>query len=543
MEEALVSLAVIALLASITPLLARAIPHRLVPETVFLLFAGAICGPHLLNLIHVSEPISLLSDLGLAFLFLLAGYEINPKNLTNYQGKRGFGTWIVTFGIAVVVVWLWPAFSLDGIDGIAVVIALTTTALGTLLPILRERNLLDTPIGNSILSYGTWGELCPVVAMALLLSTRTTVESIIILAVFAAIAVGMALLSSRLKSWDKVETILHEGADSTQQTVVRAVVLLMVGLTALSAVFNLDIVLGSFAAGFILRYVIPQGSKGLEKKLDGLAFGFFIPLFFIVSGANIDLTAVVQRPDLLVLFIVLLLLIRALPIFIALSTGKHKGELGRSARITVALYCTTALPIIVAVTTVAQQSGTMSSQIASVLVCAGAVTVFVMPALATITTRLSDTRPVGLVKEISAQRSATQPAGISDIVKKRADLVRSLAKARALINKDDPDLAARIAPIVEQLSQETVSERDLHFFIDELRKRYRESGGQRDMTPEEVERVEELCVGASCPVPAPTPDADDAEPTIEMEEPRKPYDVEGYQEVIAKGEDASTRKE
>ena len=537
MEDALVSLAVITLVACITPLLARAIPHRLVPETVFLLFAGAICGPHLLNVIHVSEPISLLSDLGLAFLFLLAGYEINPKNLTNYQGKRGLATWIVTFAIAVVVVWLWPAFSLDGIDGIAVVIALTTTALGTLLPILRERNLLDTPIGNAILSYGTWGELCPVIAMALLLSTRTTIESVIILVVFAVIAVAMALLSSRLKNWSKIEAAIHEGADTTQQTVVRGVVLLMVGLTALSAVFNLDIVLGSFAAGFILRYIIPQGSKGLEKKLDGLAFGFFIPLFFIVSGANIDLTAVGQRPDLLVFFIILLLLIRALPIFIALSTGKHKDELGRSSRITVAIYCTTALPIIVAVTTVAQQSGAMSSEIASVLVCAGAVTVFVMPALASVTTRISDTRPVGLVKAISAQRSSrrsdAQPADISSIVKTRADLVRSLAKARALINKDDPDLAARIAPIVERLSRESISEQELHYFIDELRKRYRESGGKQEMTSEEEHEVETLYAQADDPSPE----------ALEVEEPRKPYDEEGYLEVIEKGEDASTHQE
>ena len=310
METELISLAVIALLACITPLLARAIPHKLIPETVFLLFAGVICGPHLLGWIQVGDAISLLSDLGLGFLFLLAGYEIDPKNLSNYQGKRGFVTWIFTFAIAVLAVWAWPEFSLDGIDGLAVVIALTTTALGTLLPILKERNLMDTPIGNAVLSYGTWGELCPVIAMALLLSTRTTIQSMIILVMFALIAVAVALLSSRLKNWDRISTAVQEGAETTQQTVVRATVLLMVTLTALSAVFNLDIVLGAFAAGFILRYIIPQGSKSLETKLDGLAFGFFIPLFFIVSGSNIDIHAVGDRPLLLVFFIVLLLLFR-----------------------------------------------------------------------------------------------------------------------------------------------------------------------------------------------------------------------------------------
>ena len=213
METELISLAVIALLACITPLLARAIPHKLIPETVFLLFAGVICGPHLLGWIQVGDAISLLSDLGLGFLFLLAGYEIDPKNLSNYQGKRGFVTWIFTFAIAVLAVWAWPEFSLDGIDGLAVVIALTTTALGTLLPILKERNLMDTPIGNAVLSYGTWGELCPVIAMALLLSTRTTIQSMIILVMFALIAVAVALLSSRLKNWDRISSAVQEGGD------------------------------------------------------------------------------------------------------------------------------------------------------------------------------------------------------------------------------------------------------------------------------------------------------------------------------------------
>jgi Kef-type K+ transport system membrane component KefB len=519
MEEELVSLALIALLASITPLLARLIPQKLIPETVFLLFAGALCGPHMLGWIHVGDAISLLSDLGLAFLFLLAGYEIDPKNLTNYQGKRGFATWLVTFGIAIVAVWLWPAFSLEGIDGIAVVIALTTTALGTLLPILKERNLMATKIGDAILSYGTWGELGPVVAMALLLSTRTTFQSVIVLLIFAAIAVLMAVFISRLKGWKKVETFLREGAETTQQTVVRVTVLLLVALTALSAVFDLDIVLGAFAAGFILRFIIPEGSKSLETKLDGLAFGFFIPLFFIVSGANIDLTAVGQSPDLLIFFIILLLIIRALPIFIALSSGKHRHDLSRSARITVALYCTTALPIIVAVTTVAQQSGAMSSEVASVLVCAGAITVFVMPALASATVRLSDTHVIDLAKEISAQ-----PSDISSIVRDRAELVRLLAKARALIEQDDPDLASRIKPLVRQLAKDSVEEdRNAQRFIEELQKRYKEA---RALPPVDEEEMQS---------------AEDAQE--DRDETKSGYDEEGYLEVIEKGEDAATRKE
>ena len=144
-----ISLAVIALVAAICPLIAQSIPGKPIPETVFLLLAGALFGPYLLGTIHLTDSVGLLSDLGLAFLFLLAGYEISPKNLTSNQGKRGLVTWIVSLALAFLAVRLSPTFSISHIDGIAIAIALTTTALGTLMPIMKERQLMGTRVGNS----------------------------------------------------------------------------------------------------------------------------------------------------------------------------------------------------------------------------------------------------------------------------------------------------------------------------------------------------------------------------------------------------------
>lgn len=79
MTEDLISLAVIVLVAAACPLVAQAIPKKPIPETVFLLIAGAVLGPNMIGAIHLSDSIGLLSELGLAFLFLLAGYEIDPK--------------------------------------------------------------------------------------------------------------------------------------------------------------------------------------------------------------------------------------------------------------------------------------------------------------------------------------------------------------------------------------------------------------------------------------------------------------------------------
>ena len=390
MAEDFISLAVIAVVAFACPIVARIAPGKLIPETVFLLIAGALLGPHMAGVIHTTDSIDLLSDLGLAFLFLLAGYEIDPKTLTGQQGKRGLVTWAVSIVLAFAAVRLSPMFSISHFDGIAVAIALTTTALGTLLPILKERGLTTTRVGSAILSYGTWGELCPVIAMALLLSTRAEWQTILILLLFVGIAVTAAVVPARARKAGHVMfAFLEENRDTTSQAMVRAVVLLLVGLVAISAVFDLDIVLGAFAAGFILRYIIPQGDHSLEHKLEGIAYGFFIPTFFIVSGAKIDLAGVFSQPALLVEFIVVLLAIRAVPIFVALSTEKKEGRLSIYNRLTVSLYCTTALPSIVAVTSVAVDAGALPESFAGTLVAAGAVTVFLMPLLASVTHRIS----------------------------------------------------------------------------------------------------------------------------------------------------------
>ena len=424
----LISLAFIALVAAACPIAAKLIPGKLIPETVFLLIAGALLGPHLAGVVELTDSVGLLSDLGLAFLFLLAGYEINPKSLTGSQGKLGLVTWVVSIALAFLFVHFAGRLFDNEIESVAVAIALTTTALGTLMPILKERDLMGTRVGDSILAFGTWGELCPVLAMALLLSTRAEWKTMLILLAFVAIAVVVAVVPAKAKkAGHRLFRFLTENAEGTSQTMMRVTVLLLVGLVALSAIFDLDIVLGAFASGFVLRYVIPEGDRALEHKLDGIAYGFFIPIFFVVSGAKIDLAAVFTQPGLLVGFIVLLVLIRTVPIYVALKIGKDTRDLSPHNRLTIALYCTTALPIIVAVTSVAVSAGAMPQETAGVLVAAGAITVFLMPLLGMLTYRVADAKPVEAVCEI-----ARNPRDIRGILREHWELERMLARQEAL---------------------------------------------------------------------------------------------------------------
>lgn len=427
MTQDLVSLAVIALVALICPIVAKLMPGKLIPETVFLLVAGALLGPYMAGFIQITDSVGLLSDLGLAFLFLLAGYEINPKELTGHQGKRGLIVWIITFALALAVVALSPTSPGNDIGSIAIAIALTTTALGTLVPIMKERELMGTRVGDSILAYGTWGELGPILAMAVLLSTRSELKTLLILAGFALLCVVMAVIPAKSKkAGHRMFRFLTENANTTSQTMVRAVIVLLVSLVAFSAVFDLDIVLGAFAAGFVLRYIIPEGDHELERKLGGIAYGFLIPVFFVTSGAKINLASVLDQPIALVVFIITLLLVRAVPIYFSLSTDRRTRDISSHNRLTIALYCTTALPIIVAVTSVAVKSDALTQEFAGVLVAAGAITVFLMPLLASITYRVADVKPIEAAKEISQN-----PRDIGAIIREHIELERMIARREA----------------------------------------------------------------------------------------------------------------
>jgi len=397
-ESSFVSLLWIALCAVIAPLLAGLVPRKLVPEVVILLIAGVLIGPFGLRLATTDDAIGILRELGLGMLFLLAGYEIEISELTGRSGRRALVVWLICLGIALAVV------SLIGLTGLihaetALAIALCSTALGTLLPILKDGGLLGSKVGRAVMNHGAFGELGPIIAMAVLLGTAGPAEAVVAVIMFALIAGAVTLPWRRIRrETSQIMGLIRAGSETTGQTTVRLTVLLLVGLSVLAEVFELDVVLGAFAAGFILRQALPRGDEQLETKLNGLAFGLLIPIFFVTSGMAIDPRAVAAAPLALVLFVGMIMIVRGLPVFASsklereLGTGRSMFNTRESARI--GLFAATGLPIIVAVTSTAVSAGQMTSANASVLVAGGAVTVLLMPLAATLLGDRGGVRPV-----------------------------------------------------------------------------------------------------------------------------------------------------
>ncbi len=374
----------IALCAVLAPLLAALVLRGKVPEVVLLLVLGVVIGPNVLDVAVTGGGIEMLRELGLGMLFLLAGYEIKVDELVGRGGRRALATWVACFAVALGLI------GLIGLSGavhaeVAVAIALTSTSLGTLLPILKDSGLLGSRFGRTLMNHGAYGELGPVVAMSLLLGSRGVLASVLVLVGFFVLAVAVHRFSARIsREGSALLGVVQRGGETSGQPQVRLVVLLLVTLGVAAAVFDLDVVLGAFAAGFVLRGLLPTGHESLEHKLEGLAFGLLIPIFFITSGMAIDPKAVIDEPVVLVVFVAMILLVRGGLVLLAAWTTREDGRRVFDARESVAmgLFGATGLPIIVAVTTVAVGAGEMTLTNASVLVAGGAVTVLICPLLA-----------------------------------------------------------------------------------------------------------------------------------------------------------------
>lgn len=376
-----VSIFWITLVALLSPILSR-LTGKKIPDVVFLLIFGLLIGPNMLNLASSEGGIPLLKELGLGMLFLIAGFEINVSSLRSRQGYSAIATWFVCFALGMAGAAVITSFSHELNTYIAVGVALSSTALGTLLPMLKSHGAAGTPVGNAVLVHGAVGELLPIFAISLLLSSRSPGMAFVVLLAFMVVAVVTALIPHRLFAHvPGLRQIMAAEANTTGQTVLRLAMFLLATLIMCTALFDLDAVLGAFAAGLILRTLTPPAALHMiTHRLEVVGFTFMIPLFFVVSGMGIDVSAVVAKPLGLLAVVVGILLCRGVPVLLAEHFfDTRSGLTTRAQKAQLALYSAAGLPIIVAVTEVATSSGLLEESTASLLVAGGALTVLLFP--------------------------------------------------------------------------------------------------------------------------------------------------------------------
>jgi len=381
MKPELSSLLAIVAIAAAVPLLVGLLRIK-IAQVVLLLVGGIIFGPSVLGLITVDTSISLLSELGLGLLFFLAGMELESRSLKGRSGKLAATGWITSIALALA---LSAVLAASGVikDFAGFAIALTSTALGTLLPILRDNGTLGGRFGTYFMGAGAWGELGPIISIAVFLSTRSSWAALLTLLMFFVVSFVIGALS-RVFRTDKLRRLVLGGYSTSSQTGVRITMLVIVLFLGLSIGLGFDGVLGAFIAGILTRRIVPRDEESpLELRIEAIAFGFFIPIFFVVSGANLDINSILENPLPMVLAFVALFVVRALPQYVIY----RKAIPDRAERMSFALLVGTALPIIVAITTVEVNAGAMRASSAAALVGAGALTVLVFPLASSLLSR------------------------------------------------------------------------------------------------------------------------------------------------------------
>ena len=372
--SSLATLFVVAAVSAAAPILAVLMGQR-IPQLILLILGGVIIGPEVLGL-EVTVEIELVKNVGLGLVFLLAGFEIDPVMLFDRPGRLAVFAWVASVVVAAAVVGGLTATGYVTAFT-AVGLALTTTALGTVLPILREKGMLGGALARYFLATGAIGELFPILAIAIFLSVNSRFSALISLAAIALVAAVLAVFP-RFVHGGRLARIANEGADATSQTTLRLTILLLLGLLVLAGEFGLDVVLGAFLAGAVLRRWAPGDVHALEAKLDAIGYGFFIPVFFVTAGMGIDLQSIRESPDRLVVFFVLLLAVRGLPMLVV-----YRRALPARERVQLMLLGSTTLPLVVALTEIGLSTGTMLSENAAALVGAGVLSVLFFPLIAT----------------------------------------------------------------------------------------------------------------------------------------------------------------
>lgn len=376
-EGAIPTLVLIGLAAVLAPIVAEWSRRVIaIPEVVIQIIFGILLGPFVLDIAHPNSIVSALSDFGLTYLMFLAGTELDLSTMRQGHLGRSAGSWVVSLALALAVGEFLHATGLV-LDHTVVALCLTTTALGTLLPMLHDNGVLRTPLGPSILSVGAIGEFGPIVAVAVLLTDRDARLTFLLLALFVVVAVIAALLATMVHP-PRFIALMRKHLHSTAQLPVRISVLLVVLLVYLADKLSLDVLLGSFAAGVVVRLFIKgEDSAPITSKLEAIGFGFLIPIFFIDSGIKFDLHALIHMPKVLLLvpmFTVIFLLTRSLPTWVF-----FRGVVTKVEARSLAVLSATGLPIIVVITSLGVSEHRMKPQNAAALVAAGMLSVLIYP--------------------------------------------------------------------------------------------------------------------------------------------------------------------
>ena len=376
-------LLIIAVVAFLAPLVLSLIPARRLPTSTLEIVAGIVIGPSVLGWVKVDLPISILSVFGLAFLLFLAGLEVDLEQLRGRLLVFVGSGFLLSLGLALLVGY-GLSVARQVVSPLLIAIILVATSLGIVVPVLEDAGESDSAFGQLVIAGAIFAEFGSIILLSLFFSREasSTTTKLVLLAGFVLLAASFAFVVLRLKRSRRIAAVLLQLQDTTAQIRVRGAFLLLVAFVVLASLLGLETILGAFVAGVILRFV--DGDQMMthpqfRQKLEAVGFGVFIPVFFVTSGIQFDLAALISSPSTLLrvpIFLVALLLVRGLPALL------YRPLVGTRRAIVAGLLQATSLTFIVAASQIGTELGLITKATGAALIAAGLLSVLIFPLLA-----------------------------------------------------------------------------------------------------------------------------------------------------------------
>lgn len=378
-EVSLSGFAIVTAVAFAVPLIAGLFPRVRLPGAVLEIVAGIVIGPSVLGWVQIDEPLQVLGLIGLAFLLFLAGLEIDFVHLRGTLLRAAVLGFALSFAIALLIGGGLAAFGVVQ-SALLVAIILTSTSLGVIVPLLKDAGQAGARFGQLVIAAASIADFGAVILLSLFFSREATgigaqlllLGGLAVLALVLGFGVAEASRSARLSA----ELIALQ--DSSAQIRVRGAVVLLAVFIWFAQLVGLEVILGAFIAGAVLRLVdrSTMTHPTFRTKLDALGYGMFIPIFFVTSGVRFDVAALTADRSALAtipLFVVALLAVRGLPALL------YTRQIGARLTGVAALLQATSLPFIVAAAQIGMELGVLSTAVGAALVAAGLVSVLVFP--------------------------------------------------------------------------------------------------------------------------------------------------------------------
>jgi Kef-type K+ transport system membrane component KefB len=379
-DISLTGLVIVAAIAFLVPLGLGLAPAVRIPSVVLEIVAGILIGPAVLGLVEVDLPLQVLALLGLAFLLLLAGLEIDLDRLRGPRLRSAAAGFVVSLAIA-----LGLGFGLYAVGlvkaPLLVAIILSATSLGIVIPVLADAGQAETTLGQLIIAGSSIADFGAIILLSLFFSgdSSSVGSTLLLIGGFVALVIATGVALAEVERSRRLNSALIRLQDTSAQIRVRGAFLLLVGLVVIAQLFGLEVILGAFFAGAVLKLLDRDDMmthSGFHAQLQAVGFGVFIPFFFVTSGMQLDVGALLSGRAALTLvpvFLVALLLARGLP------AALYRPMVGERGALVAGLLQATSLPFIVAATGIGMDLGLLSPAVGAAMVVAGLLSVVLFP--------------------------------------------------------------------------------------------------------------------------------------------------------------------